>query len=247
MLDKSKIIKYEDNYQNNYNNQKANEENIEFKDINEMIYYYQSNSPKPNEYNQIQNFLNDDTVAIEKKEKLIDSTIEKIISDSYTLRNNQAKVKEIIFLIKKCNFDKYIYYLVKLFVFLTDGWGCLCSSNELLDEVIKYDKEQVEKLLYKFLVEAITIEDYPIVKQDSRIIECIEKINPNKVQKCIDILYTFLDKRLPLTKEIDNIRSIFKSNTDIKKILMEVLDNLDYLISNELKDLLVIELNNLKI
>ncbi len=102
-------------------------------------------------------------------------------------------------------------------------------------------------MLYKFIIEAITIEDYPIIKQDSRIIECIEKINPNKVQKCIDILYSFLDNRLPLTKEIDSIRNIFKSHTDIKKILMEVFDNLNYLISNELKDLLVRELNDLKI
>ena len=247
MLDKKKIVKYKDNYQNNYDKQKIKEETVEFNDIDEMIFYYQLNSPEPNEYSQIKKFLSDGTISIEKKEKLIDSTMEKIISDSYTLRSNQEKVKELVFLIKECNLGKYIFFLVKLFVFLTDGWGCLCSSNELLDEVIKYDKEQVEKLLYKFIIEAITVEDYPIIKQDSRIIECIDKINPNKVQKCIDILYTFLDKRLPFTKEIDSIRNIFKSHTDIKIILMEVFDNLNYLISNELKDLLVRELNDLEI
>lgn len=247
VLDRNKIIKYEGNYKKFFDKQKATEEKVEFNDIEQMIFYYKSNSPNLNEYTQIKKFLSDDTISIERKEKLIDLTMEKIISDSYTLRNNQEEVKELVFLIKKCNVNKYIYYLVKLFVFLTDGWGCLCSSNELLDEAIKYDKEQVEKLLYKFIIEAITIEEYPIIKQDSRVIECIEKINPNKVQKCIDILYTFLDKRLPLTKEIDSIRSIFKSNTDIKTILMEVFDNLNYLISNELKDLLLRELNDLKI
>lgn len=247
LLDKKKIIKYKDNYRNNYDKQKIKEETVEFNDIDEMIFYYQLNFPEPNEYSQIKKFLSDGTISIEKKEKLIDLTMEKIISNSYTLRNNQEEVKEIVFLIKKCNLDKYIYYLVKLFAFLTDGWGCLCSSNELLDEVINYDKKQVEKLLYKFIIEAITREDYPIIKQDSRIIECIEKITPNKVQKCIDILYTFLDKRLPLTKEIGSIRNIFKSNTDIKTILMETFDNLNYLISNELKDLLLRELNDLKI
>lgn len=247
LLDKKKIIKYKDNYQNSYYKQKKNEEVVEFNDINEIIFYYQLNYPNPNEYSQIKKFLSDDTISIEKKEKLIDLTMEKIISDSYTLRNNKEKVKEIVFLIKKCNFDKYIYYLVKLFVFLTDGWGCLCSSSELLNEIIKYDKEKVEKLLYKFIIEAITIEKYPIIKQDSLIIECIDKINPGKVQKCIDILYTFLDKRLPFTKEIDSIRNIFKSDTDIKTILSEVFDNLNYLISNELNNLLVRELDNLKI
>ena len=136
LLDKKKIIKYKDNYRNNYDKQKIKEETVEFNDIDEMIFYYQLNFPEPNEYSQIKKFLSDGTISIEKKEKLIDLTMEKIISNSYTLRNNQEEVKEIVFLIKKCNLDKYIYYLVKLFAFLTDGWGCLCSSNELLDEVI---------------------------------------------------------------------------------------------------------------
>lgn len=247
VLDKNKIIKYKKAYQNNYDKHKIKGKNVKFNDIDEMILYYQLNSPKTNEYSQIKKCLSDSTISTKKKEKLIDLTMERIISDSYTLRNNKEKVKELVFLIKECNLDKHIYYLVKFFVFLTDGWGCLCSSNELLEEIIKYDKEQVEKLLYKFIIEAITIEDYPIIKQDSRIIECIEKITSNKVQKCIDMLYTYLDKRLPLTKEIDSIRNIFKCNINIKETLMGIFDNSNYFISNELKNLLVRELSDLKI
>lgn len=247
VLDKNKIIKYKENHQNNYNKHKIKKENVKFNDIDEMILYYQLDYTKVNEYSQVKKYLKDSTISTRKKEKLVDLIMEKIISDSYTLWDDKENVKEVIFLIKGINLDKYMYYLVKFFVFLRDGWGCFGSSDELLKEIIKYDKEQVEKLLYKFIIEAITIKDYPIINQDSRIIECVEKIAADKVQKCIDILYTYLDKRLPLTKENKEIRIIFNDNTDIKGLLMEVFENLNYFISEELKRILVRELRELEI
>ena len=247
VLDENKIIKYKDDVGNKYDKKEKNTEIVNFNDINQMLKYYQDNPTELKEYSQIKKFLNDDTIPIEKKEKLIDFFMEKIISDSYTLRNNKEEVKDILELIKKINLEKYIYYLTKVFVFLTDGWGCICSSNELLNEIIKYDRVLVEKLMYKFIIEAITINDFPVIKQDSRIIECIDKINPNAVQQCIDILYDYLDKRLPLTREMENIRNIFYNNSDIKLKLKKLFSNINYFISNELETFLLREIDMLQI
>ena len=101
--------------------------------------------------------------------------------------------------------------------------------------------------MYKFIIEAITINDFPVIKQDSRIIECIDKINPNAVQQCIDILYDYLDKRLPLTREMENIRNIFYNNSDIKLKLKKLFSNINYFISNELETVLLREIDMLQI
>ena len=246
VLGKNKIIKAKKQHKKESSFSKEIKECINFNCIAEINSYYKKNSPKPSEFNQIKNFLCDDTISLHDKNILIDLTMENIISDSYILRNNEEVIKQLVFLIKRYDKEKYLYYLIKLFVFSIDGWGCLCTNIKLLEEALKYDKNKVEKLFYKFLVEAIISKEYPIYNQENKFIQSIEKINSNKVSDCINIMYDILDKRLPFTEKQDNIREIFTSDVNIKEILNTIFDNLDNVISKKLKKILLENIDNLQ-
>ena len=73
-----------------------------------MLSYYQNKDPMLSEYNQIRNFLIDIMIPVEKKEMLIDLTIDKILLDSYKLRDNREKVIDLVMAIKDFDIEKYI-------------------------------------------------------------------------------------------------------------------------------------------
>lgn len=246
ILGESSLYSNQEKYKNNYE-KKALITNNDFKTIDEMLSYYQNNDPMPAEYNQIRNFLIDIIIPVEKKEILIDLTIDKILLDSYKLRDNREKVIDLVMTIKDFDIEKYLYYLVKLFVFLIDGWGLFCSDNDILKEILKYDAKKIEKNLYNFIIEALATKDYPILKQDSRIIKCVNLLSSDNANDCVDILYSFMDKRLPLTEEITSIRNIFKNknDTDLKLVLKELLDTSNYFICDKLKKFLLSEIDNI--
>ncbi len=202
--------------------------------IKNLLIHYENNDPLPSEYKQIEEFLNSDNTNSKDADKLIDLIMDKLFLDWYILRNNKEQVKRIIFLINKYDFEKYLNYLVKLFVYLQDGWGLLCSDDSLLEEILKYDKKKIEKLFLTHLMQAMANEKYPVMKQASRIIECFDKINADNTAACINLLYCYIKQRLPFSVEMENIRAIFKG-TDIKARLMQILKYTDYPVSLKMK------------